>query len=155
MCALPRVQLAGQTAMVGGVYYEHHAPPRGGVLSVIRVCNMGSLAQLLESVLLPGMPVNRLELGGKLSAAALLGCPLLAALPELDLGVQAAAGGSGLNDVLLCLLQQASRLTALRLSMPTDTAWLESLSSRQGLTKLDLTSCQLTDLPPGPYLESE
>lgn len=115
----------------------------------------GPLGPLLAAVLPPRLPLRQLELAEyELQLGQLETAGRLAALHVLQLS---GCGWPGSVDATLAaLLQQAPALQRLELTTcPLEGALPPCLVGREGLRALSLFGCELTELPPGPYLRGE
>ena len=157
---LPALPQVGGAAL-GGCTVQGRNRADGTVqeLALSSITHMPSLQQLVAAALPLGtQPFQLRRLGifcSRLPLPALQGCHFLGHLTSLVLMAWGSPGGrSGL--VLESLLQQAPRLQSLALvGFQDEPPFPPALVSRTGLRHLCLRLCHLSELPPGPYLNSE
>lgn len=116
-----------------------------------------SLAPLLSALQPAGAApcfFERLELLGSLpQPAALAGCNQLHQLRELSLDFRAYTAGREMDECLAVLLQQASSLSSLSISVRTAPRSPPTcLVGYHGLRRLALTGSCRVELPAGEYL---
>lgn len=121
----------------------------------------GSLQALLEPLVPPGTPLVRLALVNcSVPPAALRHCPALASLTGLTLGLVGPEGSGSVAPQLQSALQQAPHMAALRCVTQRNSALALAfvpacIVQSTSLTRLELHSQRLTELPPGAYLQRE
>ncbi len=152
-------QLGG--AVLSGSVVRGYNRAKGTVqqLQLYTIRSVPILQQLVAAALPAGTQPSQLRSLSfshcRLTLPAVLSCPFVGRLASLSLSYCSAQDGNA-APVYEALLQQAPRLLSLSLQCCFWHALIPAaITSCTGLTHLSLAGNGLTELPPGPYLNSE
>lgn len=158
-CHPTHFQVGG--AVLGHCFVKGYNQPDGTVqqLRLWSIDQMPSLERLLAAVLPAATQTSQLRSlaisYSRLPVPAVQGCPFLGHLTSLALATCTFPDGGTLAG-LEALMQQAPRLQSLALGgFFKDPPFPPALINRTGLRRLCVRMCGITELPPGPYLNSE
>lgn len=115
-----------------------------------------SLAAALEALLRPGLPLEELSLHCHCAFDKQLEVCAAALAPLRVLHITGHSHRDCLEESAAAMLARAPALRSLRLmECPLGGGLPPWLVQRQGLDRLVLQCCGITDLPPGPYLQGK